>query len=56
MWKAEPWKNAITQDNLSKLGEEGWELVAIVPASSYAGPSTAGFTTDETWVFKRPKP
>jgi hypothetical protein len=52
---AEPWNNAITEDYLSKLGEEGWELVAIVPSSGYAG-TAAGFTSEETWVFKRPKP
>jgi hypothetical protein len=40
---------------LEKLGDEGWELVSVSPRSSYMGQHTAGFTTDEIWVFKRPK-
>lgn len=39
----------------ANLGEKGWELVNIVPRSSIAGGAGAGFTTDELWVFKRPK-
>lgn len=38
------------------LGEEGWELMAVVPRSSILiGIVGAGFTSDELWVFKRPK-
>jgi len=39
------------------LGEEGWELIAAVPRSSVIiGTGLgAGFTSDELWVFKRPK-
>ena len=41
---------------LSDLGKEGWELVSVITRSSNAGVPSAGFTTDETWVFKRPLP
>jgi hypothetical protein len=58
-------------DYLEAFGEEGWELVSVVPMSSYLGelrlPSRshpagkvdtqiAGYTTEQLWVFKRPKP
>jgi hypothetical protein len=42
-------------DRLTMLGEQGWELVAVVPRSGMSGESYAGFTTEEMWVFKRPK-
>ncbi len=45
-----------------KLGEEGWELSATLPRSSVASTGgftsplpTGGMTTDELFVFKRPK-
>lgn len=37
---------------LAALGDEGWELVNVYPRVS-AHPSPA--TTEEIWVFKRPK-
>jgi hypothetical protein len=52
---------------LQQLGKEGWELVAISPRSGYGsslnmyaggsggGPIISGVTTQELWVFKRPK-
>jgi hypothetical protein len=51
---------------LEKLGNEGWELVAVSSRSSYLGghksgsmwgysDDYAGFTNQELWVFKRPK-
>lgn len=41
------------EELLPSLGEEGWELVSVSPvASDY---NYHGFTTAETWVFKRPK-
>ena len=51
------------QTELTRLGEEGWELVAVAPRSSYLGSyhadgysrDMAGFTDQETWVFKRPQ-
>lgn len=43
------------ESKANDLGENGWELVGIVPRSSIAGTVGAGFTTDELWVFKRPK-
>jgi hypothetical protein len=40
---------------LPELGEEGWELVSVVPRSSVGGSTVAGTTSDEMWIFKRPK-
>ncbi len=55
------WDNDIA-GKLSTLGAEGWELVCISPRSGDMNSadlctshySTAGFTTEELWVFKRP--
>jgi hypothetical protein len=73
--------NKISDDDidviLSRLGEQGWELVSISPRSSITGGVStiygftanlvgggktegcstdyAGLTTEELWVFKRPK-
>ena len=51
-------------EELETLGNEGWELVAVSPRSGVLGGSWyqsvshdyAGFTNEELWVFKRPKP
>lgn len=40
---------------LPRFGDEGWELVSVVPRSSYPGDQWAGITSEELWVFKRPK-
>ena len=50
------WSEDITS-KVKTLGEEGWELIAAVPRSSVIiGTGLgAGFTSDELWVFKRPK-
>lgn len=40
---------------LPALGEEGWELVTVITRASEPGGMSAGVTTDEMWVFKRPK-
>lgn len=40
---------------LPSLGEEGWELIAVTTRSSEGGASSAGVTTDELWIFKRPR-
>jgi len=40
---------------INQLGDQGWELISITPRSSLAADWIAGSTTDETWVFKRPK-
>ena len=41
--------------HVRRLGEDGWELVQIVPRARYH-PNGLGTTTEEHWVFKRPKP
>jgi hypothetical protein len=38
--------------NLNKLGEDGWELVAVAPGLTSAAP---GATRETTYFFKRPK-
>lgn len=40
---------------LPALGDEGWELVTVITRASEPGGISAGVTTDEMWVFKRPK-
>lgn len=62
-----PWMMATDWDIdmekiLPTLGDEGWELVAITSRSGYLGGNTtisyndyAGFTSNEIWVFKRPR-
>jgi hypothetical protein len=69
---ATPWENSIVFQTsnhpkteefpllLNNLGEQGWELIAVSPRSSFVGTSgyaaaLAGFTDTEVWVFKRPK-
>lgn len=46
-------ENIVSQ--LPQLGDDGWELVTILPRSSVGSSGGAGVTTDEVWVFKRPK-
>lgn len=56
------------QIDLGALGNDGWELVSVVPKSDYLGSfhqshsgeayaprshDFAGFTSSQTWVFKR---
>ena len=48
------WDEPIVSE-LPGLGEEGWELVTVITRSSEPGSLTGGITTDEMWVFKRPK-
>ncbi len=43
------------EDPVQWLGETGWELVTVVPRSSIGGTESSGFTSEELWVFKRPK-
>ncbi len=51
--QAKPWNTEL--DWLNTWGEEGWELVAVVPRSGQGSDAWAGFTNEELWVFKRPK-
>jgi hypothetical protein len=39
--------------NLSKLGEQGWDLVAVTPG--IRGAKGADVITQTTYVFKRPR-
>jgi hypothetical protein len=40
---------------IAQLGGDGWELVSVVPESRKTGPTWAGVTTQQSWVFKRPR-
>lgn len=42
---------------LAWLGGEGWELVSVMPRSSFATRQApaAGLTTEEVFYFKRPR-
>lgn len=52
--KVGSWDDSIVSQ-LPSLGQEGWELVTVITRASEPGGITAGVTTDEMWVFKRPK-
>jgi hypothetical protein len=53
---ATDWDPADFIDQLPKLGQDGWELVAITSRSNlaHATAPVAGWTSQEVWVFKRP--
>jgi hypothetical protein len=51
--RAGNWDTNVVQ-SLPQWGDEGWELVTVIARSDLSGDSTAGFTTAELWVFKRP--
>lgn len=38
---------------LAEAGEQGWELVTVYPRQSLV--NYKGMTSEEIWVFKRPK-
>jgi hypothetical protein len=40
---------------IQRLGDDGWELVSVVPRSSIGGAESSGFTSEQVWIFKRPK-
>jgi hypothetical protein len=46
------WKDDVVP-RLPQLGIDGWELVAVSPHAGTVGMS--GMTSEELWVFKRPK-
>lgn len=48
------WDEPIVSE-LPALGDDGWELVTVITRSSEPGTATSGVTSDEMWVFKRPK-
>ena len=43
------------QNRLNQLGEQGWELVSMIPVSDQDGASIAGRTSSVRFIFKRPK-
>ena len=65
--KGKDWNADDFMSYVNGLGDSGWELVAVVGESSYTGgwqtcggatsiaADFAGFTSDEAWVFRRPK-
>lgn len=48
------WDNDI-ESMLPDLGEDGWELINVIPESSAWGENNSGSTTEEKWIFKRAK-
>ena len=49
------WDSKINiEDELQNLGENGWELVSIVPVADFAN-TGSGYTHELRYVFKRPK-
>lgn len=42
------------EDLLPQMGEDGWELVNVIPESSAWGENNTRATTEEKWIFKRP--
>jgi hypothetical protein len=54
--RAKPWDIDIERERLAAWGEEGWDLVAVVPRSRYYTMYGSGFMGEELWVFKRPRP
>lgn len=48
------WDEPIVSE-LPAIGDDGWELVTVITRSSVPGQVSSGVTTDEMWVFKRPK-
>lgn len=40
---------------LNQLGQQGWNLIHVVSTASAMGKHGGGVTTDEVWIFKRPK-
>jgi hypothetical protein len=66
-WGAGTEWNVNIDKTLEELGNDGWELVSVTSRSSYLGghregssfinysDDYAGFTSNELWVFKRPK-
>ncbi len=53
--QATEWDREDLEDQVKRLGEQGWELVNVVPRSSLSGDWLAGFTSDELWILKRSK-
>lgn len=39
---------------IQKMGDEGWELVSVVPSSNLSG-SGSVWTNELQYIFKRPK-
>jgi hypothetical protein len=44
-----------SQIDLTKIGDEGWELISVVPISNYHHLGSSGTTNQLLYVFKRLK-
>ncbi|WPC43923.1 DUF4177 domain-containing protein [Clostridium sp. JS66] len=53
-FKTEEWDKDI-ELMLPELGEEGWELINVIPESTNWGENRSGLTSEEKWIFKRLK-
>lgn len=50
-FKVGDWEKSFT---LEEMGQNGWELVAVLPISSISGLGASGVTTEIFYYFKRP--
>jgi hypothetical protein len=54
VWKGNPADARGVAEMLTALGQEGWELVSVLPVSNWVGNAAAGRTTQIQFFFKRP--
>jgi len=53
-WLDDPKDGRAPEQRLDRLGQEGWELVSVVPRSVTERVDWAGITTHVTFYLKRP--
>ena len=41
------------EERLTALGQQGWELVSVLPTSTWSGERMSGYTTRTTYWLKR---
>lgn len=51
LFKVGDWQRNFT---LEEMGQNGWELVAVLPIASISGLGSSGVTTEILYYFKRP--
>jgi hypothetical protein len=56
MWGDRPTDKRDATTRLNELGWEGWELVATLGLSNWAGSDWSGRTTEVSYYFKRHVP